>query len=125
VAYGRFFAALAERIATAGLPEEPDALAPFVAGAPDPPRQLWHAWRDAWWAMGRALPPEAQGRIGAVLRRWNLPVTPVRAEIERIWESIDQHDDWAPLNSWLASCGTSHGAGSGCSVLQPPPLASV
>ncbi len=125
VAYGRFFAALAERIATVGLPEEPDALAPFVEGAPDPPRQLWHAWRDAWWAMGRALPPEAQGRIGAVLRRWNLAVTPVRAEIERIWESIDQHDDWAPLHRWLATCGTSHGAGSGCSVLQPPPLASV
>jgi len=99
VAYGSFFACLERHVALAGLPAEAEALAPFVPGAPEPPRAAWLAWRDAWWAWSRAWPhPET---IAPTLARWNLPVTPVRAEIERIWEAIDQHDDWSLLEDWL------------------------
>jgi len=99
VAYGSFFACLGRHVALAGLPAEAEALAPFVPGAPEPPRAAWLAWRDAWWAWSRAWPhPET---IAPTLARWNLPVTPVRAEIERIWEAIDQHDDWSLLEDWL------------------------
>ena len=35
------------------------------------------------------------------MTRWNLPVTPVRSEIERIWEAMDQRDDWSLLKGWL------------------------
>ncbi len=99
VAYGSFFAGLERRIATGGLPAEAEALAPFVEGAPAPPREAWLTWRDGWWAWSRSWPePDT---IAATLSRWNLPVTPVRAEIERIWEAIDQRDDWRPLEQWL------------------------
>ena len=99
VAYGCFFAALERRIARGGLPAEAEALAPFVEGAPEPPRQAWMTWRDRWWAWSRAW-PEADA-IAPTLSRWNLPVTPVRAEIERIWDAIDQRDDWSLLEDWL------------------------
>jgi hypothetical protein len=57
------------------------------------------AWRDAWWAWSQTWPqPET---IAPTLARWNLPVTPVRAEIERIWAAIDQRDDWSLLENWL------------------------
>jgi uncharacterized protein YdiU (UPF0061 family) len=99
VAYGSFFACLERHVALAGLPAEAEALAPFVPGAPDPPRATWLAWRDAWWAWSRTWPqPET---IAPTLARWNLPITPVRAEIERIWAAIDQRDDWSLLEDWL------------------------
>ena len=99
VAYGTFFAALERRIATGGLPAEAEALAPVVEGAPPPPRSAWLAWRDGWWCWSRAWPqPET---IAPTLTRWNLPVTPVRSEIERIWDAIDQRDDWSLLEDWL------------------------
>ena len=106
VAYGSFFAALERRIATGGLPAEAEALAPFVEGAPEPPRQAWLTWRDGWWAWSQAWPqPQA---IAETLARWNLPVTPVRAEIERIWEAIDQRDDWSLLAQWLEQTRAPH-----------------
>jgi len=99
VAYGSFFACLERHVALAGLPAEAEALAPFVPGAPDPPRATWLAWRDAWWAWSQTWPqPET---IAPTLARWNLPITPVRAEIERIWAAIDQRDDWSLLEDWL------------------------
>ncbi|MCX5943095.1 MAG: protein adenylyltransferase SelO family protein, partial [Cyanobacteria bacterium] len=99
VAYGTFFASLERHVALAGLPAEAEALAPFVPGAPDPPRAAWLAWRDAWWTWSRTWPqPET---IAPTLTCWNLPVTPVRAEIERIWAAIDQRDDWSLLEDWL------------------------
>ena len=99
VAYGSFFASLGRHVALAGLPAEAEALVPFVPGAPDPPRAAWLAWRDAWWAWSRTWPEPKT--IAPTLARWNLPITPVRAEIERIWEAIDQRDDWSLLQDWL------------------------
>lgn len=99
VAYGGFFAALGSHVAKAGLPAEAEALAPFVPGAPEPPRGAWLAWRDAWWAWSRTWPEPKT--IAPTLARWNLPLTPVRAEIERIWAAIDQRDDWSLLEDWL------------------------
>ena len=99
VAYGTFFASLERHVALAGLPAEAEALAPFVPGAPDPPRAVWLAWRDAWWTWSRTWPEPKT--IAPTLARWNLPLTPVRAEIERIWAAIDQRDDWSLLEDWL------------------------
>ena len=99
VAYGTFFASLERHVALAGLPAEAEALAPFVPGAPDPPRAAWLAWRDAWWTWSRTWPEPKT--IAPTLTCWNLPVTPVRAEIERIWAAIDQRDDWSLLEDWL------------------------
>ena len=99
VAYGSFFASLERHVALAGLPAEAEALAPFIPGAPQPPRAAWLAWRDAWWAWSRTWPEPKT--IAPTLTRWNLPLTPVRAEIERIWAAIDQRDDWSLLEEWL------------------------
>lgn len=63
-------------------PATAEELEPFVAEAPTPPRAGWLAWRDAWW-------------------RWNLPETPIRPVIERIWAAMDERDDWTPLQQWL------------------------
>ena len=106
VAYGRFFAALAERIQVGGLPATADDLAPFVAEAPAPPRAEWLAWRDAWWHWSHAVAATSGttggAAISACLQRWNLPETPVRPVIERLWAAIDAGDDWTPLQQWLA-----------------------
>ena len=106
VAYGAFFAALAGRVRTGGLPATADDLAPFVVEAPEPPRAEWLAWRDAWWHWSHAAAPgtgcTAETAISACLQRWNLPETPIRPVIERIWAGIDECDDWTPLQQWLA-----------------------
>ena len=125
VAYGTFFSSLADRIATGGLPEEAEALVPFVAGAPAPPHGPWCAWRDSWWAWSHSGLPGPRAAVAASLRRWNLPVTPVRAEVERLWEAIDQRDDWQPLQRWLDGFRTSNGAEAGCWALQPQAAESV
>ncbi|MBW4531690.1 MAG: YdiU family protein [Aphanothece saxicola GSE-SYN-MK-01-06B] len=105
VAYGRFFTALAERVQVGGVPPTADDLEPFVVGAPSPPRPEWLAWRDAWWrwSLAAAAQPSRNGEaaISACLQRWNLPVTPIRPVIERIWAAIDERDDWTPLQQWL------------------------
>jgi hypothetical protein len=44
----------------------------------------------------------AEARVSTGLQRWNLPETPLRPVIERIWSAIDKHDDWTPLQQWLA-----------------------
>jgi uncharacterized protein YdiU (UPF0061 family) len=107
VAYGAFFAGLARRIGSGGLPATAEDLEPFVVGAPAPPRAAWLAWRDGWWHWAQAAvsPPggTAEAAIAAGLERRNLPETPVRPVIERIWAAIDERDDWAPLQQWLAT----------------------
>ena len=80
------------RIAKGGLPAEAEVLAPFVEGAPEPARAAWLAWSRTW--------PQPK-TVAPTLARWNLQVTPVRAGIERIWEAIDQRDDWSLLETWL------------------------
>lgn len=102
MAYGSFFAGLAARLEQGGVPAEAEALVPFVAGAPEPPRQAWLTWRDAWWIQAQALPADHQGRVAATAQRGNLVEAPVRPVVERIWEAIDQRDDWGPLHGWLA-----------------------
>jgi uncharacterized protein YdiU (UPF0061 family) len=41
VAYGTFFQSLADCVARAGVPPDPEALTPFMAGATDPPTESW------------------------------------------------------------------------------------
>jgi uncharacterized protein YdiU (UPF0061 family) len=101
VTYGGFFAALAQRIRTGGLPATAEDLGPFVAGAPAPPRAEWLAWRDSWWHWSQAV-AAPEGSTAACLQRWNLLESPVRSEIERIWAAFDEQDDWTPLHQWLA-----------------------
>ncbi len=106
VGYGTFFAALAERVRLGGLPETAEELEPFVASAAEPARTSWLAWRDAWWlwSQHQAARDGTHGlAIGVALQRWNLAQTPVRPVIERLWDAIDQHDDWQPLAQWLAA----------------------
>ncbi|WP_216902220.1 YdiU family protein [Synechococcus sp. CCY 9618] len=100
VAYGRFFAALAERIRLGGPPATAEDLEPFVAEAPAPPRAEWLVWRDAWWAWSHAV--GAGPTLAAALVRWNLPEPPIRPLIEGLWTAIDERDDWTPLHNWLA-----------------------
>ncbi|MDM7952379.1 MAG: hypothetical protein QUV07_04060 [Cyanobium sp. CZS 25K] len=47
------------------------------------------------------------------LQRWNLPETPIRPVIERIWAAIDERDDWTPLQEWLAQTMSTETAAEG------------
>ncbi len=96
VGYGEFFACLSRRVIEHGPPEEADALEPFVLGAPEPPRDGWLSWRDAWWIEQRA-----SANVVQRLQRWNLSIPPTRPLIETLWEAIDQRDDWQPYGVWL------------------------
>ena len=100
MAYGDFFRGLAEHIGRAGLPATPDDLVPFLPEVPTPARSEWQAWREAWWAWSRRCGDAAS--LTATLRRWNLPETPVRPVIERLWQAIDAQDDWQPFRDWMA-----------------------
>lgn len=51
---------------------------------------------------GRHTDTNAPSAIANRLQRWNLPETLVRPVIERLWEAIDQADDWQPFHGWLA-----------------------
>ena len=96
VGYGEFFASLSRRVVEQGPPEEADALQPFVQGAPEPPRDGWQSWRDAWWIEQRS-----SADVVLRLQRWNLSLPPTRPLIETLWEAIDQRDDWQPYGDWL------------------------
>lgn len=96
VGYGDFFASLCRCVDEQGLPEEAEALKPFVLDAPEPPRDIWQSWRDVWWIEQRSAADVMQR-----LQRWNLLCPPTRPLIETLWEAIDQHDDWAPYGAWL------------------------
>ena len=96
VGYGDFFASLCRSVVEHGLPEEAEALKPFVLDAPEPPRDVWQSWRDVWWIEQRSAADVMQR-----LQRWNLLCPPTRPLIETLWEAIDQHDDWAPYGAWL------------------------
>ena len=98
VGYGEFFASLSRRVVEQGPPEEADALQPFVQGAPEPPRDGWQSWRDAWWIEQRSSADVVQR-----LQRWNLSLPPTRPLIETLWEAIDQRDDWQPYGDWLGT----------------------
>ncbi len=104
VNYGEFFLGLAGQMAQRGLPAEPEAMSPVLMSSSEPPRERWHQWRDAWWLhQHQAIakdPAEAEAITGR-LQRWNLPITPIRPVIERLWQAIDQSDDWQPLADWL------------------------
>ena len=104
VGYGDLFSGLAATIARDGLPNTAEELQPVVAGTPQPPRNRWIAWRDAWWGWSRILAgvPGGGTAIQRNLARWNLPEPPTRPRIERIWQAIDARDDWRPLHDWLA-----------------------
>ncbi len=104
VGYGSFFTGLAAQVQQRGIPETAEELTPCVAAAPEPPRQAWLAWREAWWLWSRALAarPLGAAAIQRNLRQWNLSETPIRPLIETLWEAIDQRDDWQPLQRWLA-----------------------
>ena len=96
VGHGEFFASLSRRVVEQGPPEESDALQPFVLGAPEPPRDGWQSWRDAWWIEQRS-----SADVVLRLQRWNLSLPPTRPLIETLWEAIDQRDDWQPYGVWL------------------------
>lgn len=104
VGYGDLFTGLATWVRQQGVPQVAEELPPCVAAAALPPRGPWIAWRDAWWIWSRAVgaTPGGAERLVRDLQRWNLPETPIRPLIERLWEAIDQHDDWQPLHRWLA-----------------------
>ena len=106
IGYGEFFAGLAAQVLHHGLPEEPGALFPMPSECDAPPRDTWLTWRDCWWEYTNAAILNDPNEVVAIcsrLQRWNLLITPTREVIEELWNAIDQHDDWAPFNSWLTS----------------------
>jgi uncharacterized protein YdiU (UPF0061 family) len=96
VGYGDFFASLCRRVVEQGVPEESEALEPCVLAAPEPPRDGWQSWRDAWWIEQRSA-----ADVMPRLQRWNVPSPPTRQLIETLWEGIDRRDDWQPYRVWL------------------------
>ena len=82
----------------ATLPSEPAAIGP---APPEPPRDRWLAWREAWWVHGRRQDPAV---ISLTLQSWNLPEAPIRPVIERIWRSwIRAMTGSRCTSGWLAS----------------------
>ncbi|MEJ6584553.1 MAG: protein adenylyltransferase SelO family protein, partial [Synechococcus sp. ChBW.bin.23] len=106
VGYGDFFDGLASMIQSAGFPQEPEGLPVVLNDVPEPARELWQNWRNAWWWQTQAREAhgsEPEASVPERLRRWNLSLTPTRSLIESLWEPIDQGDDWLPVGGWLSS----------------------
>ncbi len=104
ISYGSFFTGLTNQINTYGLPQEPEALSHMLFSDSAPPRTTWLEWRDSWWNhqhLASVADPEEIRAIPKRLQRWNLSQTPIRSNIENIWTSIEQHNNWEPFQSWL------------------------
>lgn len=81
---------------------------PFWVGPADSNPQgetlvYWSKWCAVY---GRLLQQQSTDDLAAIaqqLQRANPQITIVRPEIERVWEAIDQADDWQPFNDLLTA----------------------
>lgn len=103
MSYHGFFRALSEDISSRGLREDgpviPSLVCPMQTGEI---RELAEVWRLAW--QTRLAEEPGEDPAGTILRRLkenNPVVVPYRPEIEKVWEAIDQRDDWNPLYNFL------------------------
>ncbi len=102
--YGDFFSGLTKSIKINGLPDEAESLVPDLFTKNPPPRKVWLEWRNSWWNYQNLYPkknPEDVYAIQHCLERWNLSETPIRSVIAKVWESIDQNNDWAAFDEWI------------------------
>jgi len=82
-----FFAARAARDQpSAGGPRK-RSLSALPAWCPPPPRAPGQACADGWLAWSHGLPTDKQAQIGAHPAALEYRITPVRAEVERLWGS--------------------------------------
>jgi serine/tyrosine/threonine adenylyltransferase len=56
--------------------------------------EKWADWRRFYFQVLNSLPAGEMGAIAVRLAQQNPTVGLVRSEIERVWEAIDQGDDW-------------------------------
>ena len=106
--YHAFFAKLRSHFAPSwrDRPEDYANDRPFWVGPADSNPQgetlaYWGKWCEVY---GRILQQQSDQDLAAVadqLQRANPLITIVRPEIERVWEAIDQADDWQPFAELL------------------------
>lgn len=99
--YHGFFGALRDAICSRGLEEKgplcpPESFGREWGGVRAALEEFQWAWRAR--LSHETQPPEV---IQQRLRANNPRYIPVRPEIERVWEAIDQRDDWEPLYTWM------------------------
>jgi uncharacterized protein YdiU (UPF0061 family) len=62
---------------------------------------LWHNWKNSYFIGLLKLPDAEMDAIAIRLRTHNPITTPLRPEIETVWDAIAQHDDWQPFYTLL------------------------
>ena len=104
--YGSFFESFSQSIINHGLPKTAEDMEPFSLNTPLPPREKWLSWRNIWWEYQNNLiqsSSEEKTKVIHRLHKWNLPQTPIRKVIEKIWNEIDKNDNWSQFNSFVNS----------------------
>jgi serine/tyrosine/threonine adenylyltransferase len=69
--------------------------------------EKWADWRRFYFQVLNSLPAGEMGAIASRLSQQNPTVGLVRSEIERVWEAIDQGDDWQPFYDLVAEIQVS------------------
>lgn len=100
--YHGFFEQLTLHLAEHGLPEGPFVLPDrLFQKASRPGNDVVEAFSQAW-TNRLALEPEAPlPSMLARMREINPLRAPYRPEIERVWASITESDDWTPFYQWM------------------------
>jgi len=93
VSYHSFFAELRRQFSPQWR-EAVEAILPDVQILDDDLRQLWENWKVQYFNLLLALPESELDAIATRLKNNNPYVVPVRPEIETVWQSITENDDW-------------------------------
>jgi uncharacterized protein YdiU (UPF0061 family) len=100
VGYHSFFAELAQQFSSHWR-EDVNHIFPQVSVSPGDFATLWDAWKRCYFNLLLSVPEAEMDAIAIRLRHHNPTTTPLRPEIETVWDAIAENDDWQPFNSLL------------------------
>jgi serine/tyrosine/threonine adenylyltransferase len=105
VGYHDFFMALRQQFAPNWRDDAANIFAQAEVEAPqeqaDAVTTLFEQWRQFYHQVLNSLPIDEMGRVAQRLRQHNPTTVIIRPEIEAVWESIAQDDNWQPFYDLL------------------------
>lgn len=100
VSYHSFFAELAQQFAS-NWRDDVDHIFSQVSVSPGEFAVLWDAWKRCYFNLLLSVPEIEMDAIATRLHDHNPLTTPLRPEIETVWDAIAENDDWEPFNALL------------------------
>ncbi|MBW4692660.1 MAG: YdiU family protein [Lyngbya sp. HA4199-MV5] len=100
IGYHSFFAEIAQQFSS-DWRDDVDNMFSQASVSPGEFANLWHNWKNSYFNALLSLPEAEMDAIATRLRTHNPTTTPLRPEIERVWDAIAQQDDWQSFYTLL------------------------